>query len=365
MAFLVVPDDHPVMIFTFLSLGDRAGDDTHFIVLTNSGQTVMQSLKDRQVTVNRMVKQELIAASIGQGPSLRSRLAAITVDGHLRVIDLCPDPHNHSYRDLGSIGEQELLGDKVQIQITAYEDQAIYAVRTPGQLLFADDERILCTCAVEGSGPAILGAITACKTCAGPAVRGAGALDTKHPSTLVLRSFGFQASHGDQAMCLNPSSEHCASLAKALTSEHVVDHAGFFTKLSSTYILGLRQPPRPSIAEKGVSSLRHRRRRDAVRGEADKSGDEDIWEAYSLSVDGDFTAILLPSAEHTIEDSESPDLYVTNAGPGAVVDEHSAAIAFGNVIKILKVAKTNGQTSNGVERNASLTRKRGGLRKTQ
>ncbi|QIX01535.1 hypothetical protein AMS68_007052 [Peltaster fructicola] len=146
----------------------------------------------------------------------------------------------------------------------------------------------------------------------------------------------------------------------AKDKDHLIANPEAWISLPYDAILGLRRKPRSDDA--AISSPQQLRRRRMSKRSELATERHDYWEAYSLSLAGDYSIAEFDAALVT-EDATSP-LFVTKAGPIAVLDGRSAVFAFGNCLKIVKMAKMRPARPNGPERHGSI-KKRGGIRKVQ
>lgn len=217
-------------------------------------------------------------------------------------------------------------------------------------VLFLDSQSLSCLGKLEANDTAfsrvILGQSTQCTHCGSTSFRCVtlvGEVSYGGECTITtLRAKGGQ----DAPICLKAATPNCQSFDAAHRIKHTVSKPGAWAAVTSQAVLGLRKMVLPSETsaqtDKRSSATRLRRRRQA-RSKAQPDDDEDIWEAYKLSLDGEMETTEMVSNGDTGPEAEA-SLYVSNAGPAVPLDGHSVAVAFGNSLKIIKSAR-RGSTS--------------------
>jgi hypothetical protein len=150
---------------------------------------------------------------------------------------------------------------------------------------------------------------------------------------------------GDATICLKGAMPSCQSFDKAQKTKHAVSKPGAWAAVTSQAVLGLRRmvsqsASRPETDKRSSTRLRQRRQ---ARSKPQPEDDEDVWEAYKLSLDGEMETMEVVPNNDTGPESDA-SLYVSNAGPAVPLDGQSVAVAFGNSLKIIKSAR-RGSTS--------------------
>lgn len=123
--------------------------------------------------------------------------------------------------------------------------------------------------------------------------------------------------------------------------------------MKSQAILGLRKPASPHEGQRKAGGASRLRRRQHTRsnvaadgGKDDDNENDDAWQGYRLSANGELESIsVLPEANDSntgLLNTDSTALYVTNAGPAVPLDDQSVAVAFGNTVKIVRSVRMGG-----------------------
>lgn len=202
--------------------------------------------------------------------------------------------------------------------------------------------------------------------CGAPAVHSLSVAYTEESTDhLIMQTFSLDDSP-TSLICLGKPSEHgthnCRSIAAATDMVHIVEPAGAWEAIASLGLVGIRrynststpssvashadyEPPQPSA----IAAALHAR---AVRHETSTSAlgstarplhdlDGDGWEAWSLSISGEFRSRPLTSASHGDVDVLLGDdqLFVAAPGPITRLGKRSVAVGFGNTVKIITLGK--------------------------
>lgn len=205
--------------------------------------------------------------------------------------------------------------------------------------------------------------------CGAPAVHSLSvAYKEEESDHLIMQTFSLDE-RATSLICLGKSSDNdtynCRGLASAHDTVHIVEPAGAWEAISSLGLVGIRKCDTSSTPSSSVSgagceppvlsasaSAFHER---AVRhGELPKSAttatpfsslindsDSDGWQAWTLSMSGEFRSRPLDSMSRNDTDELLADeqLFVAAAGPVMKLGKRSVAVGFGNTIKIITLGK--------------------------
>lgn len=202
-------------------------------------------------------------------------------------------------------------------------------------------------------------------SCGAPAVHSLSVAYTEEGTDhLIMQSFSLDESP-TSLMCLGKPSENeaysCRGLGSAEEVIHMVEPAGVWEAIASLGLIGIRrcnQSPAPaSVASDGGyegpepsaigaalqdRAIRYNKNRadPSLMSGSMEASDNDGWEAWTLSISGDFRSRPLAFAPHTDTDElHSEQLFVAAPGPIAKVGKKSVAVGFGNTVKIITVGK--------------------------
>jgi hypothetical protein len=342
---MAYPDDHPPVLFKFVRLPSPEGNQLHLLVLTSGGRLATANIDADTTHVIRLDASPLLGAAVQELSSQGRRLVVVTDQAQLTsyswtnggwVVGLSqslPIPTSYG-RVTGAIRleqHSELGAD-------------MYVVTTPRCVVFLDSQTftVLGTvCAVDGDraiSGTMLGQASRCSNCGSTALRCIGLVsDGGNDSECTITAL-WAPSGKDAVLCLKGGNAACESLESAQRSKHKLQNPGAWSLVSSQAILGLRKPIHLQINGAKPSRPASVRNRRAKRSKISVDNDEDPWEAYKFSLDGEIDTVEVPEIRG---DGGGPAgtggaLYVSNPGPIAALDSQTVAVAFGNVVKILK-----------------------------
>ncbi|KAF1972860.1 hypothetical protein BU23DRAFT_599312 [Bimuria novae-zelandiae CBS 107.79] len=201
--------------------------------------------------------------------------------------------------------------------------------------------------------------------CGAPAVHSLSVAYTEeHTDHLIMQSFSLDES-STSLICLGKHSENdvhnCRSLNLAKDVVHIVKPGGAWEAIASLGLLGIRkcsssptpssvassaayEPPEPSaiVAALHERAIRHDKNItiQAPTAQHDLS-DTDSWEAWTLSISGEFRSRPLDSTSHGDTEQLLGDdqLFVAAPGPITKLGKKSVAVGFGNSVKIVTLGK--------------------------
>ncbi|KAJ4354446.1 uncharacterized protein N0V89_006183 [Didymosphaeria variabile] len=189
--------------------------------------------------------------------------------------------------------------------------------------------------------------------------------DTDH---LIMQTFTLDECP-TSLICLGKPSDNdthtCRGLASAQDIVHIVEPAGAWEAISAVGLVGIRRcdsaltpssvasgaeyaPPRPSAL---ASALYERAVRHDIpfksaitatsTSPSTHNTDGDAWQAWTLSMSGEFRSRPLTSTSHNDTDELLGDdqLFVATPGPITKLGKRSVAVGFGNTIKIITLGK--------------------------
>lgn len=344
------PDDNPPVLFQFVRLPTTDGSKLHFLVLTSGGRLGTVNVETGESSLKRIAEIPLLGANIQELSSQGRRIIVATDQTDLLsyswtngewiqgVSQQLPVPTMHG-RITGA----------VRIERDPDIGPEMFIVTISRRVLFLDSQSLAVLGKLEANDTAfsriILGQSTQCTYCSSIAFRCAALVgDVSYGGECTVTTLWAKGSD-DATICLKGTTPSCQSFEKAQKTKHTISRPGAWAAVTSRAVLGLRRMVSQSEGKSQAdqrSSTRLRQRRQA-HSKPQLEEDEDVWEAYKLSLDGEIDTIEVTPSCDTDPDSQPP-LYVSNAGPAIPLDGQSVAVAFGNSLKIIKSAR-RGSTS--------------------
>lgn len=352
------PDDHPAVLFGFYMLAYSGGSKLHFLALTSGARLVMSCLETGISSGADLHNIPLIAAAIFDTAANGRQLAMVsedsTVISHLwasgKWVQCASRQHQDSIHHGG-------LGGPVSLSL--YSDleteRLVLTTSTSAYLLDSSTLDELDHLDISEAGTRgntlLLGSSRTC-TCGNMAFRRiavSGEVPSKDECALTM----WTAEDGNGAsLCLT-----CKPLSAAKVERHVVDCPGAWSGVRSQAILGLRRrrqqrsdQPAGSSRKSTASGLRQRRH---ARQLTNDKLTEEQWEAYKLLADGDLETLDILSSTASDLGCDS-NLYVNNPGPVVTFDAQAIAVAFGNTVEVVRIARRGRSAITSLERQSSF-----------
>ena len=369
------PDDHPAIIFTFESLQTVHGMQQHFMLLTSGGRSVTMCLSDTTTPMTLPLSDlPLLGASIINSNIRGKRLYTVSEDGLLSCFTFGENRWTQSASpDAANMTHLPSVSGAVSIESLPESGHEFLVITSASHVYLVDVFTLLTTTSIATSitngtqnVSFLSGQRTTCDACGGMALQGfavASSTPRSQDVTLHLRSSekssNTEASNNIYAFCVGNQNATCNSINDApLTATHTLSDPGTWHALPSHALLGIRKRPlsplpSPSSTPSQHQHLRHRR---SARSQhvlpsmkatpTTTPEEEDQWEAYSLSLTagGDLKTLdLCPGEAASTTSGESNQnqqtkLYITRPGPTALLDSLSVAVAFGNNVRVLRIA---------------------------
>lgn len=186
---------------------------------------------------------------------------------------------------------------------------------------------------------------------------------------MIMHTFSLEDSSTSQICLGKPldrAKHKCRGFEGATERVFCVDPAGVWESTGKSTIIGVRrrtqfssassvasydddEPPN-SIAP--VSAVRQRASRpeDLLATSKPTTDATDPWEAWTLSLTGEFrTRSLLPDHDDEMDEDAEDELFVVAPGPIARLGKRSVAVGLGNTVKVITLGKEffDGTTQNG------------------
>ncbi|KAJ4352869.1 hypothetical protein N0V95_003844 [Ascochyta clinopodiicola] len=185
--------------------------------------------------------------------------------------------------------------------------------------------------------------------------------DTEH---MLMQTFTPKAVPSSQLCLAKPpdrTKHKCQGLESATEAVYIVETAGVWDSTNTSGVVGVRRRTQPTSASSVASdddddeavpnsvTLTSAVRQRAIKPSSPHvsstkkfrythtpNTDSDPWEAWTLSLAGEFRSRpLLPDNNDDTDDDAGDDLFVVAPGPIAKLGKRSIAVGFGNSIKII------------------------------
>ena len=348
---LPYPDDNPPLLFDFARPPCLAASKLQFLILTSGGRLVMRNIDTGETKASMLAEDvRLLGAHVAEPSSQARRLIVVTEEAQIVSYSWSNDGWVQTSSQTLSIPTlQGRMTGAVRIEQYSELGSELLVVTTSRRVMFLDFHSLNFLGRLDaGDGQAsikslMLGQSAKCPVCGLLGFRCVAVIeDTASEDECALTNLW--ATGGDDAViCLRSSMTSCQSFDTAQRTTHRLEKPGAWSAVAWQAILGFRrreseQKINGSINSGSRRGLTHRRRhgRWAATNSAN-NGDKDIWEAYKLSLDGE-----LDTNEFTagVEGDAGADiLYVSRAGPAVPLDAQSIAVAFGNMVKVIRARR--------------------------
>ncbi|EME49958.1 hypothetical protein DOTSEDRAFT_68693 [Dothistroma septosporum NZE10] len=342
------PDDHPAVIFSFASLSSSTGSKLYFLVLTSGARLAMSCMEDGTSSGTDLANVPLVGASMVDTSSQGRRLLIVTEEANL-VSYLWSESLwiKGNALPLRNESTSERLCANAGLQLYTDLDTEMIVVTVGSTATFLDNASLSKVATLHlpvGSthvGKLLLGPSRRCPACNGIAFRQMAVATQNNDNGEFFMNTWSVGDVPDVCFCLSQSSSTCLGLQDAVKDTQIVSSPEAWSAVKSQTILGLRrrqqQQDSESVAARQQPSMPElRQRRHARRNtQAQRENVSEAWEAYRLSLDGEFETIDVPE-DSNVSLSHDRSLYVNSAGPVVALDAQAVAVAFGNTVKVIR-----------------------------
>jgi hypothetical protein len=367
MHFAPYPDQSAALIFDFTYLPGNHEKRAFFVTLTAGGRLTMSSLDDHVLSGVDISIVPLVGASVVDFALRGRELLAVTEDSC--ILSFLWNKGSWVYHAQKQIETPaDTRKDEVDIKVYMHREKEIVALFTCAgvQLLDATTFDMIANVDLAMSRPGydrlVLGPPRKCTACGGLAVqyvtRLSIELDGREGS---MKKWEISDGADEETdVCLERNAIGCRSFEDAPNRENKFSVTGAWRATKSQVVLGVR---RREAIRSGVEVVRDRRH---ARQQQRSLRPSEQWEAYKISLDDGAECVDLATPA---ESNFTPNgaLYVESAGPAVTLGDQAVAIAFGNIVHIVHATRraATGRRSRlpSLDRNASVTRKTGSLRK--
>lgn len=345
------PDDNPPLTFRFVHQPCPDGSKLHFVAVTSGGRMVMLNIDSGLEMSMQLGSTSLLGAKIIETPTQPKRLLVLTNNAMLYSYQWVGDSWTEaSVSELSVPLLHGRLTGAVRFEYHPDRIGGVIVVTASSSVSFLDSESLLTLSQFDalredmGFDNILLGPSMACPACGGPALRSLTVLaenqqQSRHSLLLLPKS-----TEDGAAICIRKGSASCTSFESTRRSWQAHANPGAWSSMSSQVVAGLRKIVAESSkatangAPKGSNShVRQRRHARFTTQQAETTRHEATsWEAYSLSAAGEMETIDASSPAAEEDSGESSSLYVTTPGPAVALDAQSVAVAWGNVVKVVR-----------------------------
>lgn len=354
------PDDHPPVLFAFETLQIAQGSRQYFMLLTSGGRSAVASLDEIMApSITFVSDRPLLGASVIKLETQGKRLFVVSEEGRLDSFAMEDGIWIRSTsRDTESASMLKDISGAVAIKsFPENTDDLLIITSRSSWVYFIDAQTLNVVTSMHptnnnpSAAPSlILGQRTTCDACGSIALHELTlANELPRTSSLVLETRGPSLRDtvaSPNGICIHRPKTLCNTINDANISSNALPNPGTWHALPSHSILGIRKrpaPPSPPPSPKPATApdLRNRRPKPPQKQKQKHPRpappvQEDIWEAYSLTSDGELKTLDLATTNPVYESDHDLGLFVTKPGPTVSLDAHSVAIGYGNTVKVLR-----------------------------
>ncbi|KAK5701355.1 hypothetical protein LTR17_022685, partial [Elasticomyces elasticus] len=369
------PDDNPAILFEFAQLPDDEGTETKlcFVIVTSGGRLTKRVVTANEADSSSRISEIPLLGAASIHVSNTHRIFVVTEEAKLVALQRNGDTYAHcASQHLPVDTARGRLSGAVSIVSHSELDSDMLLVTT-ANAGFIIDAVTLSTICTLGASPepgsrVVLGPVASCPVCGSVALRSFGfaALSSDgHGFTLSSRTTARKEE--EAPLCVRSKSSSCRQIDDSDYAVHRMIDDGEWLAMPSQAIVGIRRKPQDAKHDdttevRSSTSISHRQR---ACPKPVRRGSDDVWQVYRMNLDGEMDILDLPIPTGITDDEAS--LYVNKAGPAAMLDPHSVAVAFGNVVKVISLSRrgttTNRSDGQLVQRHGSSSRRRLTLRK--
>ncbi|KAK0252344.1 hypothetical protein LTS09_012462 [Friedmanniomyces endolithicus] len=372
--YLQYPDDNPAVLFRFLQLPDGDGTSLRSVLLTSGGRLLSKKVSAEGPVSNTRISQVPILGATAIAIKTASRFFVVTEEARLIAFQWSGSSLTESVSQLLPVDTiHGRLSGAVEIRMQPELDSDMLLVVTSRASFVVDAGTLTTICKLgETPGPSsqlVLGPTASCPTCGSIALLSLAFAETgSEGRNFSMRTESFDGDAG-APLCLRSSLPSCHRRDRSQSTAHELSDSGEWVALPAHAIVGLRRKPKPldDYSVKDSRSLTQGRPLRRSNRMPNQRTCEDGWQAYKLAIDGGMETVDMPVASS--DTREESQLYVNKAGPALVLDAHSAAVAFGSTVQVIRaprrgtmISRSNGQP---LDRHGSSSRRRLTLRKAQ
>jgi hypothetical protein len=378
------PDDHPALIFNFVPLPVTGGTKLHLVSLTSAGRLTMCCMDDGTSGGVDLTTTALVGATIAESSSLGRQLYVAKEDGGIVSFAWTSGKWVQSSVCAPEANSQpQYSGGPIDLQLYNDFDIEYLIVTTSSSVSFLNSgtlsrvARLNIIDSDTSTRRVLPGSAQSCHACRGPGLLSIiVSSETANRDDCILTTWT-AGDEPDDSICLTQNSSDCRSLATARKEQHKLADLGAWAMTKPHGIIGLRRrrhenghsDSNASITARRstTSHVRQRRSNASVSTQRERKQDE-AWEVYQFSPNGDIETLDLPTS--TGIDGEDTALFVSNPGPIVSLDSQAVAVGFGNTVKVIRIAKARAAsrraTGEGLDRGNGVERRvNGSVRRTR
>jgi hypothetical protein len=357
------PDDHPALIFDFVAVQVTGGTKMHVVALTSAGRMAMCCLEDGTSIEADLSTISLVGASIVDSSTQGQRLYIVTETGSIIAFTWTSGAWMQSAAQTLYDSASQDNGCAASLQLYRDLDTELLVVTTSTSALFLNSSTLshIRTLDITGIGLSVsklvIGSSKMCRGCNNLALRRVTACGESSDTEECILTTWTAGDDNDACLCPLQTSAECRPLSSARIEKHKIELPGVWAMVNSQAILGLRRQQRRDNGHtsnghaiamgRGLATNQLRQRRSA-RSYAQKTPiQEEQWEVYRFSNDGEIETLDLPTVGDGVNGDDMA-LYVSNPGPIANLDGQAVAVAFGNTAKVIRIARRGATSSERV-----------------
>lgn len=366
------PDDNASIIITFTRWFTSEEVISFFVCLTSGGRLAMINTASKTSLESRISHVPLLGATL-LGPT-RQGLKLITVNKNAVLSAHTFDGTSWSIQQETTLSfrtNDGSLHGAVSIKPYRNGDLDTMMITFGSEILLVDARSFALLSKLDqgipidlARGGVVMGETSRCTACRSPSIRSLTYVAEGPRNGCILVNATVSNGETEVSLCLKQSAEGCQTAKNLTLTQHNLPDAGTWRLLEGGAVLGMRkretEMSRDELANRAaVRQPRHRRH---VRTRFFHEETPEIWEGYSFLTNGELKTVKTESPNEATDAAHDDALYVNSAGPIVSLDAHSVAVAFGNVVKIIKTTRRGSisRASDDVtlDRHSSMSRKR-------
>ncbi|KAL6706783.1 hypothetical protein ACN47E_005119 [Coniothyrium glycines] len=370
------------ILFSFVTLPTRTDSEKlYLIIVSPSGHLIELEARTGIHNTRRISSSPIVCATFYNAGRQENSLVFVTKPGEVHILSL-EDGSNSTSDVVAGLDPGPPPGSnpaKIKCIQGVPELGLIFALRDEEAEIFDFASRALIHSFQIGHVKPhtfrVMHSIRRTCPCGAPAIRSLSVAyseeGTKH---MILQTFAIDES-GTSQICLGKAPDRvrhkCRGLDCAKELVRCVEPAGSWEATGALSVVGVRkrlQSQTPSSTTSGgegedyiahaqlpESALKQRARRESSAADNIQSyhsrfsgrntpgpafGDADTWEAWTLSLSGEFRSrpLVPDDADDALEFCED-DLFIAAPGPIMRLGKRSVALGFGNTVKIITLGK--------------------------
>jgi hypothetical protein len=363
-------------LFSFVDITRNDKERSYIIIVSPEGYLTELEAQTGIHRTKRISASGILCAEIYVNPKGEAHLVYVCKPGEVHILSL-QEPNNTSSEVVASLDPgppPDSNPSKVKCIQNVPSLGLIFALRDERAEVFGFTSKALIHAFdighVKPHSFRVLHSVRRQCPCNAPAVQTLTVAYTKEEEGhMIMHTFSLDESSTSQICLGKPldrAKHKCRGLEGAIERVLCVDPAGVWESTGKSTIIGVRrrthsssassvasdddEEPPNSIAPMSAVRQRASRPEDLLASSKPTTDETDAWEAWTLSLTGEFrTRSLLPDHDDEMDEDAEDELFVVTPGPIARLGKRRVAVGLGNTVKVITLGKEffDGTTQNG------------------